>query len=157
MKGGHIFLEENVEILYQIVINNSWSDEINNYYSFLIENATYYCENRNEVFELIDKVLKKIFTNLKYNIEIDRYDNIYVNMGRYKNNDAYDFMIGVIKTYYENEFKDGNIEYSTFDIMNTVVEQYKDQSTMSTPRIFHYMLATLFRIHYALYVMEIEK
>ncbi|MBE6147510.1 MAG: hypothetical protein E7168_04175 [Firmicutes bacterium] len=65
---------------------------------------------------------------------------------------SYDFTIGVIKSYYDTEFIVDGKEYAVLDVMNTIVDQYKTKDTLPIPEIFLYMLACLFRIHYALYI-----
>ena len=146
--------KKHINELYQEIIEKSWNNNVDDYMKFVFQTAQKYEKNEDDIFNLVDLVLKKILSNLKNNIDIKRYDEIFLNLGIYSDQDAYNFTIGVIKTYYENEFKVDNKEYAVLDIMNTVVEQYKTKDTIKTPRIFHYMLACLFRIHYALYIKE---
>lgn len=146
--------KKHINELYQEIIEKSWNNNVDDYMKFVFQTAQKYEKNEDDIFNLVDLVLKKILSNLKNNIDIKRYDEIFLNLGIYSDQDAYNFTIGVIKTYYENEFKVDNKEYAVLDIMNTVVEQYKTKDTIKAPRIFHYMLACLFRIHYALYVRE---
>lgn len=146
--------EESTNSLYEVVIENSWNNSVDDYFKFIIENASKYTKTPEEAIELIDKVLKKILTNLKNSVEIEKYDTILINLGNYVNQDGYDFAIGLIRSFYRDEFKINNTEYDVLDMMNTIVEQYKTKDTPPIPEIFHYILASLFRIHYALYIRE---
>ncbi len=149
--------EENINSLYNVIVENSWKDDIKDYFEFIVKEATKLVESNDEVFELIDKVLKKILSNLKNNVNIEKYDNMIMNMGSYKNDEAYDFGIGLIKSYYLDKFIiDGN-EMDTLDIIQLIVEQYKTKDTLPFPEILHYVFAVLFRVHYALYIIENNK
>lgn len=150
-------MNNNSDILYRKLIEKSWNDNIEDYMSITFDLATELESDRKKAFNLVDKVLKKMLSNLKNNVDEDLYDNILFNLGKYSNQDAYDFTIGVIKTYYINEFKINNNEYKVFDIFNTIVEQYKTKDTPPIPEIFHYMLACLYRLHYALYIKRQEQ
>lgn len=149
--------KKKVDKLYQKIVEKSWNDNVDDYMKFTFKSAQELEKDENKIFDLVDKMLKKILSNLKNNIEIDVYDNILFNLGSYNNQDAYDFTVGVIKAYYENEFKINNEEYAVLDMFNTVVEQYKTKETLSTPEIFHYMLACLYRLHYGLFIIEKEQ
>ena len=136
--------------LYNTIISNSWTDNIDDYFNFLIDEAQKYTNSEVQVYKNIDKCLKRILKNLKNKITIEEYDNLIINLGIYNNQDTFDFAIGLIKTYYQNEFIINNKEYSTFDIMLTIVNEYKEKNTIPIPRIFHYILNALLRIHYVL-------
>lgn len=148
---------KNVEVLYNAIVENSWTDNIENYLDFLGTEGSKYVKSDEELWDLVDQVLKKILSNLKNNVKIDKYDNIILNMGRYSNQDGYDFAVGVIKSYYRDDFVINGTEYSVMDMLNTVVEQYKTEDTLPIPEIFHYILASIFRLHYALYIREQKK
>lgn len=143
-----------VDKLYQKILEKSWNDYVDDYMKYVFQSAQEFEKDENKIFDLVDDVLKKILTNLKNNIERDKYNDILMNLGSYNNQEAYDFTIGVIKSYYDTEFIVDGKEYAVLDMMNTIVEQYKTKDTLPTPEIFHYMLACLFRIHYALYISK---
>lgn len=149
--------KKKVDKLYQKIIEKSWDDNVDDYMKLVFQSAQELEKEDEKIFDLVDAVLKRILSNLKNNIEIDVYDDILFNLGSYNDQDAYDFTIGVIKTYYDNEFKVEDKEYAVLDMFNTVVEQYKTKDTLPIPKIFHYMLACLFRLHYGLYVKEKEQ
>ena len=142
------------DALYNTIISNSWTDNIDDYFTFLIQQAREYTNNEVEVYKLIDLSLKKILNNLKRKIDISIYDNLIINLGIYNNQDGYDFAIGLIKSYYDNEFIIKGKEYSTLDIMVTIINEYQEKNTISIPRIFHYILNALFKIHYVLCIKE---
>lgn len=148
---------KNVEALYNTIIENSWTDDIENYLDFLGIEGSKYVKSDEELWDLVDKTLKKILSNLKKNVKIDMYDNMILNMGRYSNQDGYDFAVGIIKSYYRDDFIIDGTEYSVMDMMNTIVEQYKTKDTLPVPEIFHYILASLFRLHYSLYIRKHKK
>ena len=159
--------QKNIDYLYQKVIENSWNSLKIDYLHFLYEHAksiiksekqTYHnkVEEEKEIINLIDAVLKKMLMNLKNNISIKKYDQIIFKIENYNNQEAYDFTIGLIKTYYKNEFKMNNKTYRVLDIMNTIVEENKKDNTLPIPIIFNYIIANLFRIHYALYILKKE-
>ena len=141
-----------IDKLYQKILEKSWNDYVDDYMKYVFQSAQEIEEDESKLFDLVDKVLKKILSNLKNNIERDKYNDILMNLGSYNNQEAYDFTIGVIKSYYDTEFIVEGKEYAVLDMMNTIVEQYKTKDTLPAPEIFHYMLACLFRIHYALYI-----
>ena len=143
-----------VDKLYQKILEKSWNDYVDDYMKYVFQSAQEFEKDESKIFDLVDDVLKKILTNLKNNIERDKYNDILMNLGSYNNQEAYDFTIGVIKSYYDTEFIVDGKEYAVLDMMNTIVEQYKTKDTLPTPEIFHYMLACLFRIHYALYISK---
>lgn len=144
--------EKNIASLYQIIVKNSWSNDEKNYLDLLFKNGKKFAKNEEELGLLIDKTLKKILSNLKNNVPEETYENIIMNLGVYNNQEAYDFAIGLILSYYRDEFIIDGTEYSVIDIMYNIVEQYKTEQTLPIPNIFHYILACLFRIHYALYI-----
>lgn len=120
--------------------------------TLLFESGKKYAKNDEELNLIIDKALKKVLYNLKNNIPEKTYKNVMMNLGVYNNQDAYDFAIGLILSFYRDEFIINGKEYSVMDIMYSIVEQYKTKDTLPIPEIFHYTLACLFRIHYALYI-----
>lgn len=144
--------EKNIASLYQIIVKNSWSNDEKNYLDLLFKNGNKFAKNEEELGLLIDKTLKKILSNLKNNVSEEIYENMIMNLGIYNNQEAYDFAIGLILSYYRDEFIIDGTEYSVIDIMYNIVEQYKTEQTLPIPNIFHYILACLFRIHYALYI-----
>lgn len=146
--------KKSIDELYQKIVNNSWTNNIENYFEFIKEQASHLAKNKNEINNLIDEVLKKILSNLKKNVDMKKYNKVILNMGKYSNQDGYNFTISLIKTYYKNEFKFNNQEYSTLDIMYTIVKQHKEEEDSEVSKIFHYMLACLFRLHYALYIKD---
>lgn len=149
--------EENINSLYNVIVENSWKDDIKDYFEFIVKEADKLVESDDEAFELIDKVLKKILSNLKNNVNIEKYDNMIMNMGNYENQDAYDFGIGLIKSYYLDKFIIDDNEMYTLDIIQIMVEQYKTKETLPFPDILHYVLAVLFRVHYVLYIIGNNK
>lgn len=144
--------EKNIASLYQIIVKNSWSNDEKNYLDLLFKNGKKFAKSEEELGLLIDKTLKKILSNLKNNVPEEIYENMIMNLGIYNNQEAYDFAIGLILSYYRDEFIIDGTEYSVIDIMYNIVEQYKTEQTLPIPNIFHYILACLFRIHYALYI-----
>ena len=58
------------DALYNTIISNSWTDNIDDYFTFLIQQAREYTNNEVEVYKLIDLSLKKILNNLKRKIEL---------------------------------------------------------------------------------------
>ncbi len=148
--------EESINSLYEVIVKNSWTDDVDDYLKFLFENAIKYETKEIPADKLVDVVLKKILSNLQENVNINVYDSFILNMGKYINQDGFDFAIGLIKSFYRDNFKFNGEEYSTMEIMYNIVEQYKTKDTLPIPEIFHYILASLFRTHYALYVKEHE-
>ena len=147
-------MDQNIEKLYETIIKYSWNSSIDDYFTFIIKNSKYLVTNKKEQAILIDKTIKKILANLKQNINLSVYDNLIINMGPYANQDGYDFAIGLIKTYYQNEFVINGCEYRAFDIIINIYNEYKTADTLPMLETFHYILATLFRIHYILYVKK---
>ncbi len=143
---------DKVNILYQVIINNSWTDSIEDYFTFIEQNSKHLVKNKKEFTTLFDLTLKKILKNLKDNIDINVYDNLIINMGKYANQDGFDFAIGLIKTYYLNEFIIDNNELNTIDVLFLIYNEYKNEDSLTFGQTIPYILASLFRIHYILLI-----
>lgn len=146
--------EIKVESLYKDIIEYSWDNTIDDYDGLIRKCAKKYEFDENGLELIIDKVLKKILTNLKNNVPEDKYMNIIFNLGPYNDQDALDFTIGLILSYYRDNFIIEGKEYSVYDMMYTVYNQYKTKETLPFEKILHYMLADLLRIHHMLYIRE---
>ena len=146
--------EMKVESLYKDIIEYSWKDNIDDYVKLLYTEGKKYVIDENELEIIVDKTLKKILTNLKNNIPEDMYENIIFNLGSYANQDALDFTIGLIQSYYRDNFIIEGKEYSVFDIMYSIYNQYKTKETLPLETTLHYMLADLLRIHYVLFIKK---
>lgn len=140
----------NIEKLYHKIIN-SHNKTIKNYLKFLINSSTEFTSNKEKQIQLIDKTIKKMLLELKSTVDYNLYDQVIINMGENNNQDGFDFAIGLIKTYYQNEFLINGYEYSVFDIMINIYNEYKTDTTLPIMETIHYTLASLFRIHYLLY------
>ena len=140
----------NIEKLYHKIIN-SHNKTVKNYLKFLIKSSAEFTNNKEKQIQLIDKTIKKMFLELKSTVDYSLYDQVIINMGEYNNQDGFDFAIGLIKTYYQNEFLINGYEYSVFDIMINIYNEYKTDTTLPIMETIHYTLASLFRIHYLLY------
>ena len=140
----------NIEKLYHKIIN-SHNKTVKNYLKFLINSSAEFTNNKEKQIQLIDKTIKKMLLELKSTVDYSLYDQVIINMGEYNNQDGFDFAIGLIKTYYQNEFLINGYEYSVFDIMINIYNEYKTDTTLPITKTIHYTLASLFRIHYLLY------
>ncbi len=140
----------NIEKLYHKIIN-SHNKTVKNYLKFLIKSSTEFTNNKEKQVQLIDKTIKKMLLELKSTVDYNLYDQVIINMGEYNNQDGFDFAIGLIKTYYQNEFLINGYEYSVFDIMINIYNEYKTDTTLPIMETIHYTLASLFKIHYLLY------
>ncbi len=147
---------DKVNILYQVIINNSWTDSIEDYFTFIEQNSKQLVKNKKEFTILFDLTLKKILKNLKNNIDINIYDNLIINMGKYASQDGFDFAIGLIKTYYLNEFIIDNEQLNTIDILFLIYNEYKTEDSLTFGQTIPYVLASLFRIHYILLINKID-
>lgn len=143
-----------VEALYNDIIEYSWDDHIDDYVKLIHEKGKKYAFEENDLNTIVDKVLKKILSNLKSTIPVDMYENIIFNLGSYRDQDSLDFTIGLIQSYYRDDFIINGNEYSVFDIMFSIYNQYKTKDTLPLEKTLHYMLADLLRIHYSLFLKK---
>lgn len=67
---------------------------------------------------------------LKSTIDYSLYDQIIINMGENNNQQGFDFAIGLIKTYYQNEFLINGYEYNVFDIMINIYNEDKTDTNL---------------------------
>lgn len=140
----------NIEKLYHKIIN-SHNKTVKNYLKFLIKSSMELSSNKEKQVQLIDKTIKKMLLELKSTVDYNLYNQVIINMGENNNQDGFDFAIGLIKTYYQNEFLINGYEYSVFDIMINIYNEYKTDTTLPITKTIHYTLASLFKIHYLLY------
>ena len=140
----------NIEKLYHKIIN-SHNKTVKNYLKFLIDSSMEFTSNKEKQAQLIDKTIKKMLLELKSTVDYNLYDQVIINMGENNNQDGFDFAIGLIKTYYQNEFLINGYEYSVFDIMINIYNEYKTDTTLPIMETIHYILASLFKVHYLLY------
>lgn len=140
----------NIEKLYHKIIN-SHNKTVKNYLKFLIKSSMELSSNKEKQVQLIDKTIKKMLLELKSTVDYNLYDQVIINMGENNNQDGFDFAIGLIKTYYQNEFLINGYEYSVFDIMINIYNEYKTDTTLPIMETIHYTLASFFKIHYLLY------
>jgi len=139
--------ENDINILYQYILDYSNNMRISNYFDFLCIMGSHYSKSEQELHILIDNVLKKILNNLILNTNIKNFDkSVKLSMKKYENDIAYELTTALINEYRKNKFYINNKQYGVLEMMGSIVKN--KLSPKVNPIIYHYILAYLFRLHY---------
>lgn len=144
--------EENIIALYKYIIEYSNNTRISNYFDFLCIMGSHYSKNLNELKLLIDLTLKRILNNITQGTNIKNFDKVVeLNMGKYESQKAYELTTLLINEYRKNKFIMTNKECTVFDVMGNII---KENIKSPDPKMYHFMLAYLFRLHYWFYTKK---
>ena len=142
--------EKSIMAVYNYIIDYSNNSEISNYFDFLCIMGSHYSKNLNELKLLLDLTLKKILNNIIHGTSIINFDKVVkLNMERYENQKAYELTTLLIKEYRESKII--NKEYTVFNTMESII---KENTKPPDPKMCHFMLAYLFRLHYLFYTRK---
>lgn len=150
-------IEKETTKLYNLLIDTLKLDTyVLDFPSFMAQTITKEIKPQ-EVHTVIDKTLKRFLKELKEIVNRDKYENVVMNMGLYKDQEAYDMSVGIIKYYYDCDFIVGDKELDTISVIISLIEQENVKDINRATKLVTGIIACILKFHYALYINRTKK